>query len=751
MSSETVTGVIRRVFYSNAESPSMAGAMETANKRTVRFQGKCFGEVGDKIELVGSWIQHPKFGKQFSVESGLVRMDQSPDALIHLLASHKSFEGLGPARARKVVDAAMSLTEDGEISSALRDYSHEIAAESGVKLEIVEQARDVWSERKGFFDAVASLAEQGWTSGQASRIVKRLGENAATLVRADPYMLIKLIPRFGFKTVDAISHNLGIPRNAPMRLQAGIAYCLDQLANDGHTWTTKSGLLQSALEELRPDSLGAEDEVRDSINHLVAEGILEVNTSPIGDEIISDARVAQIEIEVFDRLIEGLNDNSAGQLTETTEELSEIALTLNSGQAAALAGFSTRRFSVLSGGAGVGKTYLMNAIKKLAEANGLTVALCAPSGKAARKLSESAQSEAFTIHRLLESAYDDETGSFYFRRNAENFLDESLVIVDELSMTDLRLMRSLLIALPPGCRLLMVGDHHQIPSVGAGAILRDILSAKDRYPQSVHILEEIVRSAGVLARNTSAILEGGVALTSSSEWDVQKTTRGDEISTAHYVSQIAQFLVTSPEVSEFYGEQPDFAWDVQILAPQRTGDLGTYALNVELQKLRQQLLGNAPPPETEKGKSPKPLPGDRVIWTKNDYVLELFNGTQAIVKSINKGGSMDLKLDDGRDVTIPPGKRLNIEVAYAMTIHKSQGSEWPFVILVASSLHHYMHDRNLLYTGASRASKSLTIVGDIAGISHFAKHKKSEKRQTLGAYLAQGWEPSRRDDELQSA
>jgi exodeoxyribonuclease V alpha subunit len=201
-------------------------------------------------------------------------------------------------------------------------------------------------------------------------------------------------------------------------------------------------------------------------------------------------------------------------------------------------------------------------------------------------------------------------------------------------------------------------------------------------------------------------------------------------------------IVCAPTPVKPFDRELDFAWDVQVLAPQRKGPLGTYALNIHLQRLRQRLLGNAPPEVTPDGKAPKPLIGDRVIWTKNDYELDLFNGTQAIVTNLLKGGAMELFTEDGTEVKIPPSKRLNVDVAYAMTIHKAQGSEWPCILMVASSAHWIMHDRNLLYTGASRASEALTILGDVHGIRHFASEQKSAVRKTFGALLAGGWTPS---------
>lgn len=731
---------MRRVFFSNADRPWMAGVLRQDDGAEVSFAGKVAAQPGDKLELSGRWTVHPKFGRQFEAETGTVRMDESPDALAHLLASHPDFRGIGPARANKIVDAALALSEDGDISSALERYPDEIAERAKVPLEPVMQARKVWLERRGHFSALAALTKQGWSASQATAIVKVFGENAASIVSSDPYTLIGKVPRFGFRTVDAVARANGTDVNAPDRMIAGVAYCLDRIGDDGHTWTNRDDLLHEAAQELRPDTLEGEARIVTALDTLIAEGAVHVDRSPQGTEIVASAALAKVEWYVFDVLLQGLREECPRALDFTLPEAQEAILPLNDGQRAAIEGLGRFRFGVLAGGAGVGKTFAMHAACAVAEANGLTVELCAPTGKAARKLARSTGRDAQTIHRLLEPQFDELTGEFRFTRHGGNPLEADLVIVDEVSMVDVRLMRSLLLALPEHARLLVVGDHHQIPSVGPGAILRDILSAREHLSGSVHILGEVVRQAGVLARNTSALLDGVVDSRTSPVWAVQATERGNEEGAAGIAAMLVEAIVTTP-APEPFGRTLDLAWDVQVLAPMRKGPLGTYALNARLQALRQRLLGNALPPPVEDGKPPKPLVGDRVIWTKNDYALGLTNGTQALVQRIHKSGPMDLLIEDGREVTISAADRTNVEVAWAMTIHKSQGSEWPCVVLAISSTHFIMRDRNLLYTGASRAAESLTILGDLNGIRSFASFRRSARRQTFGSYLVRGWKP----------
>ncbi len=742
MSTETLRGTVRRVFFSNPDSPFMAGVLETDDGDERKFRGKVIAAVGDKIELSGGWTQHPKFGEQFDAESGIVKMDDSPDALIHLLASHASFKKIGPARARAIVDAALYESEDGDAVRALTEAPDRVAARAGLQRDIVDAAADVLREKRAYFDSLAALIDQGWTNAQAIRINARLGDDAANIVRQNPYDLIGKITRFGFRTVDAVALKMGVKRGNQFRIAAGIFYVLDQVAGEGSTWTTRDALLAAACEELRPETLQGQDKVSATIDWLIENETLYVDHSPTGRELVASAALARSELSVFDTLRDGLATQVAPMNLEATEVAGLLA-SLNEGQAQALRGFSSSRFACISGGAGVGKTYLMRAVGDVAQFNGMKVAYCAPTGKAARRLAASTGAHASTIHRLLEPAFDERTGAFRFTRDESNQIEADLVIVDEFSMVDVWLTHSLLRALRKDCRLLLVGDHNQIPSVGPGAILRDLLAARAHYPDSIHVLHEIVRQAGILARNTTAVLDAVVAPEEGDTWLLHHIDKGGEHTAAEVVTKLVERAVCADRPPPPFADPLDLAFDVQVLAPMRKGPLGTWNLNVALQALRQRLLGCPPPEPTPEGKAPKPLVGDRIIFTKNDYDLDLQNGTQGIVLGFEKGGAMHIFVEDGREMKIPSNKRINVEVAWAMTIHKSQGSEWPYVLLVASSSHWIMHDRNLLYTGAGRAAKVLQIVGDRQGLAHFAKQTRSEKRSTFGSFYMLGWQPGR--------
>ena len=633
---ETQSGVVVRVFFANPESPFMAGILKTENGE-IRFSGKVVAESGDKLELVGKWTNHPKYGAQFEAETGIVKMDESPDALIHLLATDKRFKNIGPARARAVVEAASFLSNDGDLGTSLTEFAEEIALRSGVHPDIVNNAAKVWSEKRSYFDALALLCDQGWSNAQAQTIVSVLGENAPHITKDNPYGLIGKIPRFGFRTVDTVAIKMGVKETDPLRLMAGICYCLDRIGENGDTYTTREAIIDEANKELRPNTIDAEDLIEDCLNELITSGLVYLDHLADGQEIVADTKITNSELYVFSRIYAGLQGTADKPVLMSGPRSQEVLGDLNQGQTAAVYGFSNHKFGIISGGAGVGKTFTMSAVCEIADENKMRIGLCAPTGKASQKLQQATGRRACTIHRILEPKYNPETGVFGFTRNAHNKLELDLLIVDEISMVDVRLMKSLLVALPDDCRLLMVGDHHQIPSVGAGAILRDILAAKEKFPGAIHILTEIVRQAGVLARNTTSILGGVVVLEQVPAWGVVKTEHGDEVGAANIVAQMVEYLVTQP-VLEPFKKQLDLAWDVQVLAPMRKGPLGTYNLNVHLQKVRQRLLGNPAPEPTEENKAPKPLVGDRIIW----------NGQRLRAESIQRHASYRSCLQEGR-------------------------------------------------------------------------------------------------------
>lgn len=737
--SNSIRGTVRKVHHANAASGWMAGKIEVDGEGLVGFAGVVIASVGDVVELEGSWKVHPKFGRQFDATRGKVQLDESTQGLEELLAKGKEFKGIGPARARKVVAAAQEIAAGGSMSEALIERTAEVAALADVSLEIVQGAAEAWEKKREQFEVLEVLVGMGWTRGQAAGIYDRYDASGVVRARENPYSLIGQVPRLGFRSVDAVALAMGLPRMDPARLRAGIEFCLDQISSNGHTYTTRDALVDEIRAQLQPDTLRFDDLLEVELAELVAAGVVHSGATPLGDPLIALERWRAAELRSFEFLLEGMS-RELEPLSLDLPELEQTLESLNGDQLAAVRGFSMRAVSILTGGAGVGKTYTMRAICEVAEANKLRVALGAPTGKASKRLSAATDRRALTIHKLLEPVYDPSTGSFRFTRGEGDPLDQELIVIDEASMIDVRLMASLVAAVADGARLLLVGDHNQIPSVGPGAILRDLLAAEQHFPSSIHVLRKVVRQAGVLARNTNALLTGSIAGDPSAAWKLLEVKKENVATGPAAIAQAVERFVCAEH--GFFGRSLDPLWDVQILTPQHKGPVGVHAINAEMQRWRQRQLGNDPPPLAEENKPVRPLAGDRVIFTRNNYELDLMNGTQAVVVVEKvKGGGMVIVTEDGDEVEIPSDERKNVSTAWAMTFHKAQGSEWPVVIVVASSSHWHMHDRSLLYTGASRASESLRIVGDRVGMRHFADHAKSGRRLTFGSFLVRGHAP----------
>jgi exodeoxyribonuclease V alpha subunit len=436
----------------------------------------------------------------------------------------------------------------------------------------------------------------------------------------------------------------------------------------------------------------------------------------------------------------------------TAEQVVSQNAALNEDQVRAVVSAFGWRASVISGGAGVGKTFSVNTIASLADGANLTVALCAPTGKAAQRLSEMTGRAATTIHRLLEpQRVKEDKGElkFKFGRDESCPLESDIVIVDEVSMVDVRLMKSLLLAIDPNrTTLILVGDHNQLPSVGPAAILRDAIASGICH---VTILHKVVRQAGELKLNVSATLDGQVMPTSA---DALETARSAMVGDSPKIAPWYVFKKDSPQdvrtiLHSLFAEKLrtysierngsldkiDPAWDVQLLTPMHAGPIGTKSLNAMLQRIFQREAGVDVEPWNGEGE-PRPLPGDKVIYLRNDQEIGIMNGTMGRVLQRDKGSLIVLWDCVSEPVEIDSERVGNVRLAYAMTVHKSQGSEFPVVVFVCAKPHTIMHHRGLFYTAVSRARQSSIVIGDPWAIANCARTVTLDKRRTLSTYEA---------------
>lgn len=668
--------------------------------------------VGEYIEARGVWVNDTRFGQQFRADSLHVVPPETLDAIEKYLASGL-IKGLGPKYAKKLIEAfGERVFEVIEHEPArLRDID-------GIGKMRAQVIVDSFNDQKVVREIMMFLSAHGIGTQRAVRIYKSYGARAMDIISANPYRLARDIRGIGFKLADAIAASLGIDKLSPMRARAGISYVLSEAMNDGHCGLPKEELYRKAEELLEiPDAV-----IDEALAHELAEH--NVLTDRLDDrEAVFLRRLYEAEHGIAANLRRLFNgDPPWGEIKldrrlPKLEKASGIAFAPSQIEALRLALAS--RVLVITGGPGVGKTTLINAIIKLVAGCGgeLEITLCAPTGRAAKRMSETTGREAKTIHRLLES--DPSTGGF--RRDEEEPLDSDYVIVDETSMVDVPLMYALTRALPDKAALLLVGDIDQLPSVGPGQVLGDII-ASGVVP--VVRLTEVFRQA-----RESRIILNAHRINAGEMPDLERPEGPSDF----YFVEAGTEEKGREKIIELIANRLPRAFgfdplrDVQVLTPMNRGGLGTRSLNIELQ----QVLN--PPREGEPSVARFGWTyrvGDKVMQTANDYDREVFNGDLGYIRAIDDDKG-ELVIDfDGRDVKVDFAELDNLTLAYATTIHKSQGSEYPAIVIVLTMQHYSMLERNLLYTGVTRGRKLVLLVGERRAIEKAVRGDRQRHRWT---------------------
>ncbi len=710
-----IRGEVERVFFSSANFS--AGRFITERGDRIQFAGNVVVQENQPLVLHGKFIKHPKYGFQFEVAS--MEFDRQMDArgLANYIANNPDIKGFGPAKARIIAEQFGSTFEQHLINEP-----EKIADAAKVPISIIESLRDHWLETSHVNQAMTALAAYGLTHHQVTKLVKKLGNNAVGIVERDPYIIVGEIDGFGFKRIDKIARQVGIDRDNPNRIRAGIVFCVEDALDQGDCWVEYEDLLDRANELLVMDCLDSRERIEKHLDDLIDEKALTCFSAD-SRFLVAKPFIRSVEEDLARVFAGGVKPSPCfGDTTGLQTEVKRVAPRINPRQLEAAVNAAAHSISLISGGAGSGKTFTVAATTRLCDEHDLRVVLCAPTGKAAKRMEEATGREASTIHRLL--GFNGKT----YARDSENPVSADMLIVDEVSMVDVVLAWHLFQAIDlDRTAVVLVGDHNQLPPVGPGNILRDLIESR-ALPTT--ILDDIVRQAGILKENSMAILKG----------EVPKTPQRDtSVRGAWYVAdqhtdaeQVQQFILDLFEhtLAEKLGF--DILRDVQLLTPTHKGPLGTVELNTKLQRLIQRKLWNYDAPPPQPGRRPKLLVNDKVIQTRNNYDLGVMNGAMGIVRNIGLDGSLTVEFED-KMVHIEAGSphRGDIQLAYALTIHKSQGSEFPCSIVIAHKSHSFMHHRNLLYTGVTRASQTAIIVGDHWAIANCAKRVQVDARKTF--------------------
>jgi len=736
--SDRLQGSVERITYYNEENGYSVIRLNVEGRSDLVTVVGNLPEVqpGESLQLEGEWTKHPQYGRQFAAEWCKQVLPATVEGLKAYLGSGM-IKGVGPVTAKRIVqrfgvDTLQVLDENPE---RLREAL-------GVGPKRAESIAEAWEEQKQIREVMMFLQSHGVSTNLAVKIYKTYGDDALQVVQEDPYRLAQDIWGVGFKTADKVAQDLGLPHDDPSRLQAGVAYALSQLADQGHVYVPEEELVAEASPLLEVDPNLIEEAIRelDSEQVVQRETLHYPRTQEVAGaagEIASELQIREEEavylapfyygeIGVTNRLRDLLDDPSTRlapfRSVDWDALLSQItrgaALDLSSEQRHAVQTALTNKVTVLTGGPGTGKTVTVRTLISALEAFGRKYALCAPTGRAAKRLSEATNRPAKTVHRLLE--YSPQRG---FQRNEEAPLQIDCLIVDEASMLDLLLTNRLLKAVHPAAHVLFVGDVDQLPSVGAGDVLRDII-ASDRV--AVVELTEIFRQAA----------NSGIVI------NAHRINRGEfpilnEFGDFYYFSkedpaEAAELLVdiVKRRIPEKFRLDP--LDDLQVMAPMYRGECGVSNLNEILQKAL-----NPPSPRKRERKVGGRVfrVGDKVMQTRNNYDKDVYNGDIGRVSRIDTiEQTMSIRIDErpgqGRTVVYDWVELDELQHAFSISVHKSQGSEYTGVVLPILTQHYLLLQRNLLYTAVTRAKRLVVLVGTRRAIWIAVKNDKVSERHS---------------------
>ena len=704
---EALAGLVERVTFHSPETGFCVLRVKVRGQRElVTVVGAAAAiSAGEFVQASGTWVNDRTHGLQFKAAFLKAAPPTTLDGIERYLGSGM-IKGIGPVYASKLVQAFAEGVFD-----TIEQSPERLREVDGIGPKRAERIRRGWSDQKVIREIMLFLHGHGVGTSRAVRIFKTYGADAVQVITENPYQLARDIRGIGFKSADQIAARLGIEKTAMIRARAGISFALAEAMDDGHC-----GLPTDELRPLAAELLEIPPEVVDAALELeLVEGAVVADTVD-QRACVFLAGLHRAERDIAERLLRLAKGRppwpaiAADAALAWVESRTKIALAESQGEAVRLALRS--KLLVITGGPGVGKTTLVNSILKILAAKIPAIALAAPTGRAAKRLGEATGREAKTLHRLLEA--DPAQGGF--KRSEEHPLDCDLLVVDEVSMVDVPLMHALLKAVPPGAALILVGDVDQLPSVGPGQVLADVI-ASGAVP--VVRLTEVFRQAAQsrIVTNAHRINRGEMpepGEDSASDFHLVRCKDPED--------GVAKLLeVVARRIPARFGLDP--IRDVQVLCPMNRGGLGARSLNLELQRLLN------PPGEARVERFGWTFgPGDKVMQVVNDYEKEVFNGDLGLVRTIDAEAG-ELVVDfEGRDVAYDFGELDELVLAYATTVHKAQGSEYPAVVIPVTTQHYPMLRRNLLYTGVTRGRKLVVLVAQPKAVAIAVKGRAEQRR-----------------------
>ena len=699
-----VQGILDRITFQNTETGYTVARIinQAKEKESFTVVGFLAGvPVGSTLSLTGSWIRDSRYGKQFKLQKYEIVRPNTLNGIERYLGSGL-IKGIGPGYAARIVSRFGLKTLD--ILESDPDRLNEIA---GLGQTRVERIKKAWQEQKEIHRIMVFLQGHGISATYAVKIYKTYGSKSLTVVNSNPYQLTEDIWGIGFRIADSIALSLGVPANDPRRARAGLLFALDEAAGEGHCFLPRDKLVHQAAYLLKLTDTPEENQ---SQNNILSSDIghieEQIHSLVAADKIVIDGdNVALVPIYFAEKgaaakLLELAKGRPYHAIADVDQAVSwassRLHLDLAPEQAEAIRMALRNKVSVITGGPGTGKSTILKALLIIMEQKGIVVRLAAPTGRAAKRMAETSGREAKTIHRLLE--YD--AAQRNFKRNRETPLNAELIIIDESSMVDIILANSLFRAIADDAALLLVGDVDQLPSVGPGNVLKDIIDS-GRIP--VTRLQTIFRQGpGSLISFNAARINRGEFLELMPEYEGEKDFYcifRDE------AADIEKEIISlcCGRLSKKYGFDP--VRDIQVLCPMRKGIIGTENLNFRLQETLN------PAGTSQDGRQQRLQPGDKVMQIRNNYDKEVFNGDLGIIASIDiEEESITIDFE-GRNILYETADLAEVILAYAITVHKSQGSEFPCVIIPLHTTHYPLLQRNLIYTAVTRGKNLVILVG----------------------------------------